>query len=124
MLGAEELLRARVADLLGDVHHLAAAVVAPARVALGVLVRQRRAERGEHRRAGQVLARDELQPAAQPLQLVEHDPGDLRVLPLKRVEIGTPEGLLAGPFAVLAHGTNGTVRRPAQGSARRLAEPR
>jgi hypothetical protein len=44
VIGAEELLRARVADLLGAVDDLAAAVVALAGIALGVLVGQRRAE--------------------------------------------------------------------------------
>ena len=66
VLGAEQLLGALDADLLGDVDDLAAAVVALAGVALGVLVGQRRAERGEHRRAGEVLAGDQLQAAAQP----------------------------------------------------------
>ena len=45
------------------VDDLAAAVVAPAGIALGVLVRQRAAERGEHRGAGEVLAGDQLQAA-------------------------------------------------------------
>ncbi len=75
---------------------LAAAVVALAGIALGVLVRQRRAERGKHRRAGEVLAGDELQPAAQPLELIEHHVGDLRVLLLQRAKSGPQNGVAVG----------------------------
>ena len=48
VLGAEQLLRARDRERLGDVDELAAAVVALARIALGVLVGQHRAGRFEH----------------------------------------------------------------------------
>ena len=92
VLGAEQLLGPRDADLLGPVDDLAAAVVARARVALGVLVGQRAAERGEHGRAGEVLAGDQLQAAAQPVELVEDDAGDLRVEGLQGVEVRPPEG--------------------------------
>ena len=91
VLGAEQLRGPRDADLLGPVHHLAAAVVAPAGIALGVLVGQRGAERGQHGRAGQVLAGDQLQPAAQPFQLVEDHLGDLRILLAQGVEVRPPE---------------------------------
>jgi hypothetical protein len=60
-------------------------------VALGVLVGQRAAERGEHRGAGEVLAGDELQAAAQPGELVDDHPGDLGVDPLQLVEVRSPE---------------------------------
>src|SRR3954466_1221400 len=91
VLAAEQLLGPRDADLLGPVDDLAAAVVALAGIALGVLVRQRAAERREHRGRGEVLACDQLQTTAQPVELVEHDGGDLRVLGLQSVEVWPPE---------------------------------
>ena len=56
----EQRQRAVAGEVLGDVHVLAAAVVALAGQALGVLVRQPRALRLEHRRVDVVLARDQL----------------------------------------------------------------
>src|SRR5262249_52123905 len=53
-LGAEEAAAALDGQALGDVHELTAAVVATARVALGVLVGHLAALGGEHRRAGVV----------------------------------------------------------------------
>ncbi len=100
VLGAEELLGPLDADQLGLVDLRAAAVVTPVRVALGVLVAQRRAERGEDRRGGEVLAGDQLQAAAQPVQLAEHHLGDLRVLSLQGVEVGAPER--GGPWVSIA----------------------
>ena len=92
VLGAEELLGARDADLLGPVDDLAAAVVAPSGIALGVLVRQRAAQRGEHGGAGEVLAGDQLQAAAQAVQLVEDDAGDVGVEGGQGVEVRAPVG--------------------------------
>ena len=69
VVGAEQRLGALDADVLGLVDVRAAAVVALARVALGVLVRQRRPERGEDGRRGEVLAGDQLQAAAQAVEL-------------------------------------------------------
>ena len=105
VLGAEQLLRAGVADLLGAVDDLATAVVAAAGVSLGVLVGQGRAERSQHRGAGEVLAGDELQPSAQPVQLVEDDTRDLGVLVLQGVEVGAPEG--GGGLAHVGQATRG-----------------
>ena len=51
VLGAEQLLGAIDRELLGDVDELAAAVVALARIAFGVLVGELRALRREDRRA-------------------------------------------------------------------------
>ena len=51
VLGAEQLLHAVDGQLLGDVDELAAAVVALARVALGVLVGELGALRRHHGRA-------------------------------------------------------------------------
>ena len=90
MLGAEELLAAGDADLLGPVHDLAPAVVPPSGIALGVLVRQRAAERGQHRGTGEVLAGDQLQAATQAVQLVGDDAGDVRVEGSQGVEVRAP----------------------------------
>ncbi len=60
VVGAEQLLGAVDGQLLGDVDVLAAAVVALARIAFGVLVGQHRALRLEHARAGVVLRGDQL----------------------------------------------------------------
>src|SRR5918998_397297 len=60
VLGAEELLRPVYGQLLDDVHELAAAVVALAGVALGVLVGHYRALRGKDGRRCEVLAGYEL----------------------------------------------------------------
>jgi len=57
---AEQLLQAVDRQLLGDVHVFAATVVALARVAFGVLVGQLAALGFHHRRAGVVLAGDQL----------------------------------------------------------------
>ena len=56
----EQRQRAVAGEVLGDVHVLAAAVVALAGQALGVLVGEPRALRLEHRRVDVVLARDQL----------------------------------------------------------------
>ena len=62
VLGAEELLGAVDGQRLGDVDELAAAVVALAGVALGVLVGQHRAGRLQHGLADEVLRGDQLEP--------------------------------------------------------------
>ena len=66
-------------QLLDDVDELAAAVVAPARVALGVLVGEDRALRLEHGAADDVLRRDQLEVVLLALRLVADDAIDLRV---------------------------------------------
>ena len=58
VLGAEQRLGPLHGEPLGDVHHLAAAVVPGARIALGVLVRERRAQGGQHGGRGEVLRGD------------------------------------------------------------------
>src|SRR5436190_1308370 len=79
VLRAEELLRPVDRELLDAVDELAAAVVAPARVALGVLVRRRRADCLQDRRPREVLRRDQLDLAALPLEFAAEEVGDLRV---------------------------------------------
>jgi hypothetical protein len=58
--GAEQLLRPIDCQLLGDIDEIAAAVIALARIALGVLVGENRALSFQHARAGVVLRRDQL----------------------------------------------------------------
>ena len=79
VLGAEERLGPLARELLDLVDDLAAAVVALAGIALGVLVRRRRADRLEHRRPREVLGRDQLDLPALPLQLAPERVGDLGV---------------------------------------------
>ena len=61
VIGAEQRLDPVDRQLLDVVDDRVAAVVALARVALGVLVGQHRAGRGHHRRRGEVLAGDQLE---------------------------------------------------------------
>ena len=86
VLGAEELRRAVARELLDLVDDLAAAVVALARVALGVLVRRHRADRLEHARPGEVLGGDQLDLAALAVELAAEQLGDLGV------DLGEPGG--------------------------------
>ena len=79
VLGAEQLLGAVDRQLLGDVDLLAAAVVAAAGVALGVLVGQHRADRLEHRLGDEVLRGDHLQRPLLAAQLAVEDGGDLGI---------------------------------------------
>ena len=79
MLGAEQLLRPVDRQLLDLVDDLAAAVVAPARVALGVLVRRHARDRLEHARPGEVLGGDQLDLPALALELLADQLGDLGV---------------------------------------------
>jgi hypothetical protein len=115
VLRAEQLLGPLDADRLGLVDLAAAAVVAASGVALGVLVRQGRAECGEHGGRGEVLAGDQLQTTPQPVQLGEQHSRDLRVLLLELGKVGTPEGHLG-------HGLlpDGSAARPSlrRGAAR------
>ena len=77
--GTEEGLRPVDGELLGDVDELAAAVVALARVALGVLVRQDGALRLEHGARDEVLGRDHLEGVALAAELLLEHLGDLGV---------------------------------------------
>ena len=79
VLRAEELLRPVDRELLDLVDDLAAAVVAPARVALRVLVRGHAAHRLEHGRPREVLRGDELDLAPLALELALEKRGDLRI---------------------------------------------
>ena len=70
VLGAEQRLGARDRQRLDDVHELAAAVIALARIAFGVLVRQHRAGGFEHGAADEVLRRDQLEAVGLPPRFV------------------------------------------------------
>ena len=80
VLGAEQLLRAVDRELLDLVHHLAAAVVATTRIALGVLVGENRAGCLEHGRPGEVLRRDQLDLAALAVGLPADQHSDLGIV--------------------------------------------
>ena len=97
VLGAEQLLGAIDRELLGDVHPLAAAVVATAGIALGVLVREHRALTFEHRARDEVLRGDHLQRVPLTLKLTTQRGGDLGV------DLG--EGTVEVVGVKLGHGT-------------------
>src|SRR6185503_1104712 len=79
VLGAEQLLRTVDRRLLDLVDDLAAAVVAPPGVALGVLVGRHRPDGLEDRGPGEVLGGDQLDLAALALELLAEQLRDLRV---------------------------------------------
>ena len=79
VLGAEELLGAVDRELLGDVDVLAAAVVALAGIALGVLVGQHAALALEDGLGHEVLGGDHLQRPLLALELEPQDVGDLGI---------------------------------------------
>ena len=66
-------------ELLDLVDDLAAAVVAPAGIALGVLVRRHRPDRLEHRRPREVLRGDQLDLAPLALELGPQEAGDVGI---------------------------------------------
>ncbi len=79
-LDHEERLRAIAGEVLDLIDELAAAVVAFARKALGVLVRERAPERLEHGLAHVVLGRDELEIVVLPLDLLADGGVDLGIV--------------------------------------------
>ena len=96
MLGAEQRLRAVDRELLDLVDPLAPAVVAPPGVALGVLVREHRADRLEHRRPGEVLGRDQLELVALARELAVDEAGDIGVCLRQADRAELVERLLGG----------------------------
>ena len=108
VLRAEELLQAVDGELLDLVDDLAAAVVAAARVALGVLVGERGAHGVDHGAAREVLAGDQLQSVALPAQLPVDQVGNKR--------IGVPEaGVVVETHPVLLFDFRDPPRMPAAG---------
>ena len=83
---AKEPLHALARQLFDHVHELAAAVVSPARVALGVFVRQHAADGLHHRRAGVILAGDHLQAVLLTADLALDGRPDFGVLLLNEVD--------------------------------------
>jgi hypothetical protein len=79
VLGPEQLLGTVDRELLDDVDVLAAAVVAPSRVALRVLVGEHRALRLEDGLGDEVLRGDHLEGALLALELEAHRVRDLRI---------------------------------------------
>ena len=80
VLRAEQLLGTADGEPFRHIHELAAAVVAPPRVALRVLVREHRTLRLKHRRARVVFGRYQVDIAALPLNLVLNRTPDFEVL--------------------------------------------
>ena len=80
VVGAEDALRTVDRETLGDVDELAAAVVAPAGIAFGVLVGEHRTRRFAHRAAGVVLRGDQFEVLALTPLLARDGGGDLGVL--------------------------------------------
>ncbi len=76
---AEQLLRPLDGERLGDVDELAAAVVAPAGIAFGILVGHHRALRLEHRPRDDVFRGDQLDVILLPPQFLADGGGDVRV---------------------------------------------
>jgi len=92
----EQLLGPLDGQDLGDVHFLAAAVVALARVALGVLVGQDRSLGLQHGARDDVLGRDQLDLPLLPRQLPGHDLRDGGSAALRSAEKKPSEVSLEG----------------------------
>src|SRR6266852_1014952 len=88
MIRAEDLLGALDRQRLDYVHVLAAPVVAATGIALGVLVGHERALRGQDRRAGEVLRRDQQNLFALAAALLPDSLVDLGIGRLQRVGHG------------------------------------
>ena len=125
VLGAEQRLRAVDRELLDDVDVLAAAVVALARVALGVLVREHAALALEDRLRHEVLRGDHLQRPLLALELATEGLGDLgvdigeRALEEVGRQIGHRPRTVATASAATAPLPQRPARRPPPRSARR-----
>ena len=75
----EQARRALDRQTLGDIDELAAAVITPSGITLGILVRQDRALRLEHRARDDVLAGDQLDLRLLAAKLARDRSGDLRI---------------------------------------------
>jgi hypothetical protein len=83
VLGAEQFLGPRDGQLLGDVDHLAPAVVPPARIAFGVLVGEDGSDGFQHRLGDEVFRGDQLEVAGLPFRLAGDRRSDLGIDALK-----------------------------------------
>ena len=79
MGGAEQRLRSFNGEALDGIDDLAAFVVAPTRIPLGVLVGQNRANGLKHRVVGGVLRRDQMDMAALPIRLTLEEVCEYRI---------------------------------------------
>src|SRR5262249_31272146 len=89
--GPEEPLGATDGEILDDVDDLAPAVIAPARVALGVLVGEDRADRFQHRLGHEVLGGDQLEVAVLALRFGAERLGDLGIDVSELAHPATPD---------------------------------
>ncbi len=96
MVGAKKLLGAVARQVLGDIHKLAAAVVALAGVALGILVGQRAAHGRKDGLGHEILTGDQLQMGFLPRALVLDGLPDfrVRVKGLGNVPHGSTSGII------------------------------
>ena len=122
VLGAEQRLGAVDRELLDDVDVLAAAVVALAGIALGVLVREDAALALQDRLRDEVLRRDHLERALLAVQLARDDVGDLGVDLGQRAgeEVG---GQFGHAHAVTVSAPGAVTARPAQRRRRAATAP-
>ena len=125
VLGAEQRLGAVDRQLLGDVDELAAAVVALAGIALGVLVVQDRALALEHRHRGEVLRRDHLERALLTVELERQHLGDLGIDLGERAveEVGRQLGAHEAPIVAAAPAVQQTTARSRCCQVTRDAKP-
>jgi hypothetical protein len=79
MIGAEQLFQPVDRQLLDLIDLLAPAVVASARIPLGILVGEGSAHRVDHRTAGEVLAGDQLEAMLLAVELPVDQPGDFGI---------------------------------------------
>ena len=100
-LGAEQFLGAIDRQCLGDVDPFATAIVARARIALGVFVGHHRALRFQHRAADDVFRGDQLDLVALPAEFTLDGGGDFRIglgEGCREERVGRGGGLAAGGF--------------------------
>ena len=79
MLGAENLLRALDGKALDAVHIFAAAVIALARIAFRIFIREDRAHRFHHGAGNEILRRDQFEAGGLAANFVLQRRSDLRV---------------------------------------------
>ena len=79
VIGTEQRLRPRDGRSFDDVHEFAAAVIAFSWITFGVLVREHRAGRLEHRAADKIFRRDQLEAVVLAVDLVLDRVSDLRI---------------------------------------------
>ena len=86
-------------------------VVAASGIALRVLVAQHRAKCGQHSRAGEVFAGDQLEPATCPFELGQQDSSDFGVFGLQCGKVGSPERHVGHARKSTCGKNRGVIRR-------------